>query len=243
MLGNTCFMRSTEKTEKRIKKTFRIADTMLFSFLLMLSVLPYIESSVHKWILIPVYFSIATTVVLFRKRYRSRIVRKRTLEIKEQQQIERILLLSDEELSERFGKQQFILIRKEHPDRFDVMEAIRKQADAIGLFSEDAALRDLILSYSPQTTVFLRRDLICGFYDDTNTEHAVKERFSDKVLLKYNRYFLLGILFLAASFIVRSKIYYRMTASVCLIIAAVSGIFGDWKRHKNLPIFLDKKDD
>jgi len=234
-------MRSKEKTVNRIRHAFRIADTMLFSFLLLLLILPYISFSAHKWIAIPVYLLIAAIVFLFRKRYRSISSRKREYMIKEQQQIEHILLQSDEALSERFGKRHFILIRKERPDRFDVMEAIRNHADAVGLFSEDAALKELILSYSPQTAVYLRKDLISVFNADE--EHTAENRHRDIILLKYNRYLMLGILFLAASFLLRSKIYYRMISSVCLIIAAVSGIFEDRKRRKNLPIFLDKKDD
>ena len=216
---------------------------MLFSFLLMLPILPYINVSVHRWIVIPVYLLIAAIVFLLRRRYRSISRKKQSFQIEEQQQIEHILLLSDEALSDRFGKEHFILVRKEHPDRFDIMEAIRKHADAIGLFSEDAALQDLILSYSPQTAVYLRKDLLRAYNPDIGKDNTVKERAFGKILLKYNRYFILGILFLAASFFLRSKIYYRMIATVCLIIASVSDILGHRKSNKNFLIFLDKMDD
>lgn len=236
-------MRSKEKTANCVRKLFRIADTMLFSFLLMLLILPYMRFATHKWILIPVFLLITVIVCLFRTRYRSISIRKKSYQNKEQQQIEHILLQSDEALSERFGKQRFILIRKECPDRFDVMEAIRKQADAIGLFSDDPALMQPIMSYSPQTAVYLRKELICAYSGDVSEAYAAKDRFRIIASLKYNRYLILGILFLAASFLLRLKIYYRVISSVCLIIAAVSGIFGNRKRRNNLPIFLDKKDD
>ena len=236
-------MRSKEKTQKFIRGTFRIADTMLFSFLLMLPILPYIKVSVHRWIAIPVYLLIAAIVFLLRWRCRSISRKKQSFQIEEQQQIEHILLLSDEALSDRFGKEHFILVRKEHPDRFDIMEAIRKHADAIGLFSEDAALHDLILSYSPQTAIYLRKDLLRAYNPNIGKDNTIKGRAFDKILLKHNRYFILGILFLAASFFLRSKIYYRMIATVCLIIASVSGILGHRKSCKNFLIFLDKMDD
>ena len=237
-------MRITEKRKSLIKNAFRIIDALLFSVLLLLPILPYIDGFRHIWISVTVYLFILIMVLMFRKWYHTAKQRKLMRKIKEQQQIERILLLDDDFLSDRFGKKRFILIRKEHPDRFDILEAIRKQADAIGMFSEDDTLKKLIIKYSPKTSIFLLRDLLSAFNEKEEKTKTASDTFLDRIdLMKYNRYFILGVLFFAASFILRSKIYYRMIATVCLIIASSFGILGNRKGYKNFLIFLDKMDD
>ena len=237
-------MRFSKKPDSFIQKAFWVADTLLFSVFLFLLILPYLKSSHEIRIAIPVYFLILIPVLMIRKRYSSAIRKNRLLQKEKQRQIERILLIGDDTLSDLLGKDRFILIRKERPDRFDVMEAIRMQPDAIGLFSEDETLKKLIRTYLPETTVYLVPDLLDALFETGRKRDASKETVLKRfILYKYNRYLILGILFLAASFFLRFKIYYRIISSVCLIIASVTGILDHRKSNKNFLIFLDKMDD
>ena len=237
-------MRTIGKPKRIVRKAFQILDTLLFSVLLTLLILPYLDIFHRLWIVILVFLFIIFLVLTLRTRYQT-VKQKKDMYLKEEQRtVEQLLLLSDGELSDRFGKNNFILIRKERPDRFDVMEALRKHTDAIGLFSEDKALTELIRSYSPDTAIYCRHDLFEFF--KKHKEEAVADQTSyEKAfsLICNNKYIMLGILFLIASFLLRSKIYYRVLATACLIIAPVTGIFNDRKSRKNFRIFLDKMDD
>lgn len=207
-----------------IKKAFRITDTVTLSVLITLMVMPFLDMTHHAWIVIPVFLSIFLLAVSVRRRHQT--IRKKQIEFEKtnQRKVERLLLCSDEELASRFKKNQFILIRKERPDRFDVMEAIRKQADAIGILAEDETLRKLVLFYAPDTAIYSLHDLI----DNEKSAEAGKG-VSNKILsyMIKNKYFMLSIMFLLASFLLRAKIYYRTIAALCLIIASFQAFSGN----------------
>ena len=234
-------MRIAEKSKNVIRKAFLIIDTLLFSVLLTLMILPYLDMIRHTWIVIPVFLCIILFTLIIRTR--SRIAQQNRISYQKavQQKIEQLLLMSDRELSDRFGKHNFILIRKEHPGRFDVMEALRQHADAIGLFSKDKTLTELIKAHSPDTAIYSLHDMIDLYEMKGRDGDSIPARIIS--FAKQNKYLLLGILFLVASFFLKSKIYYRITASLCLIIAPVSGILRNMKQSKNFLIFLDKMDD
>lgn len=237
-------MRTDEKKKSLINRAFEVLDSVVFSAFLLLFILPYLGGFRHAWIVIPIYLFIVIAVRMIHNLHGKAYQKERMFQKKKQQQTERILLLSDKELSDRFGKNRFILIRKEHPDRFDIMEAIRKQADAIGVFSNDISLKELVQKYSPETTVYLSHDLLYALCEREREGKGIQSTVFERFLSKRsNRYFMLGILFLAASLFLHLKIYYRLAATACLIIASVSGILGHRKSCKNFLIFLDKMDD
>lgn len=233
-----------KKSSTVIHNLFGFADTVLFSVFLVLLILPYIGSAKRTWIIIPIGFAVYLLVAVIRKRSHTAELRKKSLYETQQRKIEQLLLLSDEDLSRRFGKNNFILIRKERPDKFDVLDAIRKHADAIGMFTQDAAMIELIRSYSPGTDIYCKQDLLdedAEKKDGGARGRAISHR--NEFLPHLNKYLVLGILFFIVSFILHAKIYYRVVSSACLITAAVSGFLRDLKRSKNFLIFLDKRDD
>lgn len=231
-------MRKKRKSNPIIKRIFIIADSIVFTVLILLLLRPFMRSSAQKWLFIPIGAGVFGVILLIRFKLKNiRQVREREAQIK-QQSVDRLLLCEDESLSQILGHSRFILIRNEHPERTDIMEAIRRNADAVGFLSQKTEYAYLIDMYSPDMKIYSIDDLLRLIF------HQNEKRSDGRVhirrpLIHMNKYCILGILLFAVSFFFKSKIYYRMISCICLIFALVSGIFAGRGRHNKFPIFLD----
>ena len=184
---------------------------------------------------IAVFSGVLGIVLLLRKR--SEIMRKREAaeNLKRQERLEAILLKSDGELAQLLGQKHFYLIRKKHPDMFDVLEAVRKGADSIGMIEADRKVTELIQKYRPGTTVLSVEEIAARLFPDSRTE---PDRRTLKTLLhSVSKYVLLGSILLVASLFLHYKIYLRLTASVCFMLYALKNLYAKKKeRHSPLPI-------
>ena len=223
-------------TENRtVRSIFAAFDSALFSVLLFIPFYLIYEKGKSTVLSIAVFAGVLGIVLLLRKR--SEIMRKREAaeNLKRQERLEAILLKSDGELAQLLGQKHFYLIRKKHPDMFDVLEAVRKGADSIGMIEADRKATELIQKYRPGTSVLSIEEIAVLLFPDSRTE---PDRRTLKALLhSVSKYVLLGSILLVASLFLHYKIYLRLTASVCFMLYALKNLYAKKKeRHSPLPI-------
>ncbi len=223
-------------TENRtVRSIFAAFDSALFSVLLFIPFYLIYANGKSPMLSIAVFSGVLGIVLLLRKR--SEIMRKREAaeNLKRQERLEAILLKSDGELAELLGQKRFYLIRKKHPDMFDVLEAVRKGADSIGMIESDRKATELIQKYRPGTSVLSIEEIAALLFPDSRTE---PDRRTLKTLLhSVSKYVLLGSILLVASLFLHYKIYLRLTASVCFLLYALKNLYAKKKeRHSPLPI-------
>lgn len=242
--GNTLFMRIGSKPQSVVRRIFIVMDSVIFSFLLFLPVFVSLSRSGKSLLFGFLYCGILGAVILIRMKMTSRTEQYRKQESLIRRKTDMLFLKSDESLSMLTQKKNFILIRKEHPDRFDVLEAIRKGADAIGIIGRKNTFSELIRSYSPELTVYCIDDLI-RIIDESENREAGEEvgRFHKHAIVHLNQYLLLGILFFVVSFIFKFKIYFRVLSGICLFLAYISYFLRKRETGKNFLIFLDNRGD
>ena len=223
-------------TENRtVRSIFAAFDSALFSVLLFIPFYLIYAKGKSPVLSIAVFAGVLGIVLLLRKR--SEIMRKREAaeNLKRQERLEAILLKSDGELAELLGQKRFYLIRKKHPDMFDVLEAVRKGSDSIGMIEADRKVTELIQKYRPDTAVLSVEEIAARLFPDSRTE---PDRRTLKTLLhSVSKYVLLGSILLVASLFLHYKIYLRLTASVCFLLYALKNLYAKKKeRHSPLPI-------
>lgn len=223
-------------TENRtVRSIFAAFDSALFSVLLFVPFYLIYAKGKSPVLSIAVFSGVLGIVLLLRKR--SEIMRKREAaeNLKRQERLEAILLKSDGELAQLLGQKHFYLIRKKHPDMFDVLEAVRKGADSIGMIEADRKVTELIQKYRPGTSVLSIEEIAALLFPDSRTE---PDRRTLKALLhSVSKYVLLGSILLVASLFLHYKIYLRLTASVCFLLYALKNLYAKKKeRHSPLPI-------
>lgn len=145
--------------------------------------------------------------------------------------LERILLMSDGEIGEAIGCDSFYLIRRQNPDSFDVLEAIRSGAYCIGAVNPTKAALECMERNAPDRKLIASDDLIRMMFPNTDCRAKQRTGFSF-FKNRIGKYAVLGIVLFLCSFVVHFKIYYRLISSVCLIIASVSGFFRIPDREK-----------
>ena len=223
-------------TENRtVRSIFAAFDSALFSVLLFVPFYLIYAKGKSPVLSIAVFSGVLGIVLLLRKR--SEIMRKKEAaeNLKRQERLEAILLKSDGELAQLLGQKHFYLIRKKHPDMFDVLEAVRKGADSIGMIEADRKVTELIQKYRPGTSVLSIEEIAALLFPDLRTE---PDRRTLKTLLhSVSKYVLLGSILLVASLFLHYKIYLRLTASVCFLLYALKNMYAKKKeRHSPLPI-------
>lgn len=224
-------------TENRIVRSiFAAFDSALFSVLLFVPFYLIYTKGKSPVLSIAVFSGVLGIVLLLRKR--SEIMRKREAaeNLKRQERLEAILLKSDGELALLLGQKNFYLIRKKHPDMFDVLEAVRKGADSIGMIEADRKVTELIQKYRPGTSVLSIEEIAALLFPDSRTE---PDRRTLKTLLhSVSKYVLLGSILLVASLFLHYKIYLRLTASVCFLLYALKNLYTK-KKERRSPLPID----
>ena len=224
-------------TENRtVRSIFAAFDSALFSVLLFIPFYLIYAKGKSPVLSIAVFSGVLGIVLLLRKR--SEIMRKREAaeNLKRQERLEAILLKSDGELAQLLGQKRFYLIRKKHPDMFDVLEAVRKGADSIGMIEADRKVTELIQKYRPGTTVLSVEEIAARLFPDSRTE---PDRRTLKTLLhSVSKYVLLGSILLVASLFLHYKIYLRLTASVCFLLYALKNLYAK-KKERRSPLPID----
>ena len=213
-------MRRAGKTKTAFRYAVTIADSLLFSVLLFLPLHTILHLSEQPLIALFLLLGISGIILAARMKRIVAEKRKRAEKAMRQKEIDRLFLMSDESLSKRIGAERFMLVRRQNPDRIEILETIRKGADGIGLLTKNPALTDMIHQYAPQMPVYDAEEILHMI--KPGYEHHPRERSG----LRINKYLLLGVLFLIISFVLRYKIYYRIISCLCLFFASISGAFG-----------------
>lgn len=221
---------------RRILKTLYVMiDSTVLSAIVAASVYPMIRNRNRQGRIL-ILFILAFTITLMIRSclYSIRVGREKKLEERNRKQ-ERILLMSDGELERITGEKGFRLIRKREADVFDVLEAIRTGAGAVGVFETDLSVKAAVNRNAPHVRMIERAELYSLVFPDAK-ENDTKESiiFVLEKMIVWGKYFLLGIIFLLASFAVKFKIYFRMVSCFCLIIAVITAFFGNLFRRKKL---------
>ena len=214
-------------------------DSLVFSILLTLPLGLILPLSEHLTVRIMIVIGVGGMILLFRRRHTETVRRKAEAEKERQDRYHAFLMSDDQTISEIIGQPGFHLIRKEHPDRFDVFDAIRSNVNSIGLCSRNKELSNLIKTSRPDIKIYFMNDLF-------KTVCSGNEKGENRLIgflrsYPFNKYIMLGLIFLFASFLFRYKIYFRLISCICLILAPISDIFGDRSMLKKLRIFLDNK--
>lgn len=241
MFGNTLFMK-TKKKRYVFKQIFLFTDSLLFSALIILSFHIIIDYVKHPVTFVFFLLGICGIVLAVRIKCIKRNMRICEENKKKQERTDRLIMKSDQSLSELFGKDRFILIRKQNPDRFDLLEAIQKGADGVGVMKKQTEFTDLIHTYAPQTTLY-DVDEMLRLIDPSYAEEDKRSKFKVFRRMHINKYLLLGVILIIASFVLRYKIYFRIISGICLIFAAITGSFGYSDIRKKRMLFLDNSAD
>ena len=236
-------MKTRIGTTKLLRRIWMAADTVLFSRIaaaLLSGLLPGRKSRLGAVLL---FLAMIPAVICLRYAY-ERIRKRRTaLRESEREKTESLLLMNDDEIGAIIKEPSFRLIRKQLPDEYDVLEMMRQGARKVGVLEDRMISKAFRARYASRVGILSRSDLLSVLFTENGTEK--KENRGEGILaqLFVKRYFLLAGIFFCVSFILKLKIYYRLISSICMIIAVVTGVFGQTERWKNLRIFLDKKED
>ncbi len=227
------------------KRILETADTLIFSAFLTAPLLLLLHVGIKRDPLLcaAILGSVAAAVALIRVHIRKR--NKELTEIKEEKkkQAEQIMLMSDAEIGDRIGDPSFYMIRREQPDAFDVLHAIRSQAQTIGIFERSAANDRLLKRYAGNSTVLEMNELTDLLFRSDPLKNSGKPVRRKVLTFGVNKYVLTGLIIFLLSFFVNAKIYYRIVSSICLIFGSFSVFLHKRFDDRNFRIFLDKRGD
>lgn len=230
-------MRKHLNTRTAIKSVGLFADCLLFSGLLLLPLNPFVRFAEHPVICVLLLLGVCGIVLSVRIESNHKDKKREAEKQLKQKLTDRLLLKNDEAISDMLGKQRFILVRKQEPDRFDVLDAIRKGADAIGVFSKKKEHVTLLAAYAPNTELYDADELLSVIAPESQNTTKVTRS------VRLNKYFLLGVIWMALSFVLKNKIYFRLISCACLIIAPITGALRSSAMRKKILLFLDKRKD
>ena len=219
------------------------ADAIVFSAILSASVLRLSGGRFETVGFILMTIGISAFVLLLKKASEKKRKLAKQREEETERMTDQILLLDDTAIAEMTGEKAFCLIRRMKPDRYDILNAIRRGADAIGLLSDDREARQLVERYAPGTKIYNIQMLCSHIFGSDGELVKEKDRRTFFGTRLFNKYFQLGCLLLVISMFARYKIYYRLFSGLCMILAALTGFFPNSFLRKNLRIFLDKRGD
>ena len=253
MFGNTQFVKRKGSNKRNVIRLIgRYADLMLFAALIISSIAVLTKQfSRRRAIMILAVFGVVLLIVLLdRVSERRKSKQKRQL-IRNQILLEKLYLLKNEEIAKALGTERIKIIRSEKPGKWELLQAIAGQPEYLICQKKDRRIMDSAARFAPQTKVVSQWELI-EVMNIECLEEEVSQRLSDDrkekpkhdlkrwiQSVRWNRYLTLGILLLVLSFVTKYKIYYRVLASVCMIISTIRGLFNHQKSMNNLRFFLD----
>ena len=236
-------MKKPAKVINLLKRVFQAADILIFSAFLTVSLLFLFRIRKKPILILCVFGFVLLLTVLTDACMRSRRKLKEKRKEEERQRTERLLLMSDEEIGSVLGVPSFYLIRREHPEPFDILEPIRLKKETIGILEHHVETDKLIKRYAQSATVIEKDEMMRRVFGSDPNDGRKKTVFGFMEFDKVNKYLILGIVLFVCSFMVRTKIYYRTVSVLCLIIATLTGFFRSRFPGKNFRIFLDKRGD
>lgn len=221
---------------------YTVTDTAVFSFILSVSIALLLHAHRKPAILALLFLGVFILCLIFHIRIAADRKRREIDNEEDRRKLELLLLMNDREIGKALGTDSFRMIRRAAPDEYDMLNAIRTGAKTIGIVKKTTEAETCLNRNAPDVELIDSRELIRRIF---STSIADNYRTSDitAFLNRVNKYFWLGGILFLSSFIAGFKIYFRMIACICLIIAPFSGFFGNPKSHKKLRIFLDKEED
>ena len=243
------------KTAVILKRIVRISDVIVFSVIVESCFIILLGNRMrHPLGIAASFLSILLSTALFEVRKSRAEAGKERERIRQELITEKILLMSDREVSDSLKDESFYFLRRQNPDRYELIHALGRKPKYLITVSKLQIPYSRLHTYSPKTTVLTAlkfADLIHVSCTQTEIENRAEEketyrfdrsRFRQLFSVRWNRYYVLGTLLLVMSFIVKHKIYYRTIASISLFLALIQGIFRSRALRNNSFSFLDKFD-
>lgn len=227
------------KLPKLIRSIFIVIDSAIFSVLLLIPLGILFRFTNRTGIMFVIGISVFLLTIMIRVKRMVSEKKQHEAEKERRNELDMLLLLSNDDLNALTGSRHFVLIRKEQPDRFDALEAIRQNADAIGLFTRSREISDLINDHNYSIRIYDAEELI-GLISSDDKAKARTVKSTRLQFIRLNKYYILGGILFIASVFLHSKIYFRLTSSVCLIFALAMGVLQDRRMRNKIRIFLDK---
>ena len=219
-------MKNNPKQRSVVRSVFAAADSVLFSLLICLPLTRSLTRQNRLLAFTFFFIGILGLVILFRKKLKNRNEIRRSELERTEALTDRILLMSDRMLSDLLHSDRFVLIRKERPDKFDYLEAIRCGATSIGVLNGGEDAHRMVEKYRQNVMVYNRNDLLRRVFPD---EFEIISRKNSKHHLHVNKYVLLGLVLLLASLLLQAKIYLRMISGLCFFIGVMTEYFSKRK--------------
>ena len=240
---------------KLTRAIFKCTDILVFSAFLASALIALIDGkSRSRAVIILIFSMIILITVLIEDLKKKKDVAVKKQQAKEEILIERATLMADTEIASRIQENSFAFIRKENPDKYEIIQAVISQPMYLICIKESSLLHEILDRYASHTKLITALELseIMGVpCTNEDIEQRINGSFSvridskrlmNAIFARWNRYVLLGILLLVLSFFTKHKIYYRLLASICLIFAVFRGVFGRNVIGLFSASFLDKLD-
>jgi hypothetical protein len=206
----------------------------------------YVSNVFHRKlaVLIPLYFIVLLAVHYVRaNRLKEKGIRKE-LEENEKRIMLRCLLKSDDELRDLLDLPDLYVIRSMHPDESDVIEAILSGAKVIGVSERTTEMEEVASLSEAQVSLVDLKEKVFAHQSTPRkrkTNNIITNTAGHIYFGPNAKYYVLGAILFALSFLVKYKIYYRTATAVCLVLAGFFGVLGRLGRGKIFLEFLDKK--
>lgn len=225
----------------RTKRAFRWFDSFVFSVILSLPLILLTQTGKKPIAVIMIISSVLFLVVIVRRRSEDVSASKKSARRKRNAQFSALMLLDDKEIGDLLHEDSFYLIRREKPDLFDLLNAVRSGAKAVGVLEITNDTESFFKSLAPEAKLISKEDIMELLPDTENDPGRSKGLLSVLTFFgRINKYIVLGCILFLCSFFVKHKIYFRAAACLSAVIAPISGFFSDWRTDNKMRIFLDK---
>ncbi len=204
-------------------------DSILFSVLIWISISLLFKRNTSISILLLI--GIVAAICLVRRKMNDDKAKTSERAERYHRLIDRLLLTEDKLLAEKTGCADFRLIRKEHPDRIDILNAICTGAASICVLNNFETASNVIKAYAPQIGIIECDALLKIMYPE---EAGLIERAKRNISsFRFpSKYLILGILFLITSLFVKYGLYYRLLSAFCFLIATVFAVKKNGSRNE-----------
>ncbi len=244
-------MNSSIRRKKILRAIGKTADLILFTVLTICALSMLFRGTANgKAILILSALAVLIVLLLLDRITLKRKERNELIQVCKDTRIEKLLLMSDERIEE-FTGERTVMIRESHPDKAQILHAFISHPTYLICLGNENLARELIRCYAPQTTLLTVEEEIERIGIECSMEEAKGRMQSRDTCIRrhvdvrqlfqngWNRYLVLGLLLLVLSVFTSHKIYYRLLASVSLILSVFQGVLRLRKRSNIFRFFLD----
>lgn len=244
-------MNSYIRKKKILCAIGRTADLILFTTLTICALSMLFRGTANgKAILILSALAVLIVLLLLDRITHKRKERNELTHVCKEIRTEKLLLMSDERIEELTGERT-VMIRESYPEKAQILHALIRHPKYLICLGNEEIARELIRCYALQTTLLTVEEAIertgieCSMEEAKGRMQSRDTRIRRHVDVRqlfqngWNRYLVLGLLLLVLSVFTSHKIYYRLLASVSLILSVFQGVLRLRKRSNIFRFFLD----